>query len=149
MLDAKVEIRVRAVIHDEAERVLCIQHRRKGRSYWTLPGGGPRENERLDEALAREVSEETGYVARIGDLIGVGEVRAITGKAPRVVIFFRATIVSQRQPTPTLREQLDVVEWWTGEQINHQLFHPRRALELFSNWVSQPVYLGDITDEME
>ncbi len=49
---------VRAVVLDQADRVLLIEH-----SYaagWQLPGGGVQAGETIREALARELKEEAG-----------------------------------------------------------------------------------------
>lgn len=36
-----------------------VRHVHRGRDYWTLPGGGVKEDETLREAVVREVLEET------------------------------------------------------------------------------------------
>ena len=48
---------------------------------WTLPGGGIVHGESPVAAVAREVLEETGFVAEIGELIGVHD-EHFTGTAP-------------------------------------------------------------------
>ena len=44
-----------------------------GAEYYALPGGGQRPFESMEEALAREVLEETGLTARAGRLLAVAE----------------------------------------------------------------------------
>ena len=55
-----------AAIQDEAGRFLAIRRRDNGR--WELPGGIVEPGERLEDALVREVVEETGYLVRHGDI---------------------------------------------------------------------------------
>jgi 8-oxo-dGTP diphosphatase len=48
---------------------------------WTLPGGGLLHGETPGDAVAREVLEETGLAAEVGDLLGVHD-EHFTGTAP-------------------------------------------------------------------
>lgn len=62
-------IGVFAAIFDEQGRILCVK-----RNYppftWTTPGGGMEYGESLDQAVEREVREETGYIVRAKRLLG-------------------------------------------------------------------------------
>lgn len=65
-------IRVAAycVIIDEG-RMLLSHWNENGKSGWTLPGGGIDPYEDPADAAIREVFEETGYHAELGELLGV------------------------------------------------------------------------------
>lgn len=52
----------RAVLVDPEERVLLAQHTIPEGEVWVAPGGGVEGEESHDEALARELHEETGLV---------------------------------------------------------------------------------------
>ena len=58
-----------AVVADTSGRILCQKRRDFGR--WGLPGGVIEVGEDVEECARREVAEETGVVADIGDLVGV------------------------------------------------------------------------------
>jgi len=62
---------VGAVVHDAAGRLLLV---RRGhdphRGRWSLPGGRVEEGESPEEAVEREVREETGLVVRAGAPVG-------------------------------------------------------------------------------
>lgn len=66
--DARFRVAVSALIFED-EQVL-LAHRRDI-DWWNLPGGGMEAGETVDEALRREVHEETGLVVEIERLIGV------------------------------------------------------------------------------
>ncbi len=55
-----VTLGVQGIIVDEASRVLLIRH--GYRPGWHFPGGGVERGEEIEDALAREVFEETGAI---------------------------------------------------------------------------------------
>jgi 8-oxo-dGTP diphosphatase len=52
------------------EKQILLGHRRDI-DWWNLPGGGMESGETVDEALCREVREETGLEVKVERLIGV------------------------------------------------------------------------------
>ncbi len=56
---ARTGIRASAIIIRN-EKILLIHRKKDGKEYWVFPGGGIEDNETWDEALIREVKEETG-----------------------------------------------------------------------------------------
>ena len=112
---------------------------------WTLPGGGLDHGESPADAVVREVAEETGLACRVGDLLGVHDVR-FTGVAPSgrtedfhgVHLVYAATVAAGAQPAVAQAGGTsDAVGWVpvaaieTGEVPVHDLVlfalrrHPR------------------------
>ena len=66
---AQFRIGVFALIFDEDQRVL-LAHRRDI-NWWNLPGGGMERGETVEDAVRREVREETGLEIEVKYLVGV------------------------------------------------------------------------------
>lgn len=60
-----------AVITDDDDRVLLARWTEGRRVAWTMPGGGLEAGEDPEDAVRREVREETGYSADSLELLGI------------------------------------------------------------------------------
>ncbi len=80
---------------------------------WTLPGGYAEHTETLDEAVVRELREETGIEARI---LGVVGVRSRWGEAGGgVLVIFRCELVSGEPQSDDY--EISAAEFFDAEQI--------------------------------
>jgi len=50
-------------------KILMVKYKKDRRTHWTLPGGGIRTNEQPEEAIVREVKEETGLMVDVSSLL--------------------------------------------------------------------------------
>lgn len=122
-----MDMRVAAycVITDEAGRLLLAHWNEGRRTGWTMPGGGLEAGEHPEDAARREVREETGYDAVVGELLGIDSrvipaARRITVGATDPLhalrIVYRARITGGRLRNET-DGSTDRAEWFTLEQV--------------------------------
>jgi ADP-ribose pyrophosphatase YjhB (NUDIX family) len=91
---------VGAVVHDAAGRLLLIRRGREpSRGLWSVPGGRVEPGETNEQAVEREVREETGLTVRAG--APVGHVTIPAADVVFDVVDFACTLVHpDEQPVP-------------------------------------------------
>lgn len=113
-----------ALIVDESERVLLAWYNGsfRGDACWTLPGGGVEYHESVEEAVVREVLEETGHQVVLDELLAVNSFtapgdldRPLPIKSVRVV--YLATITGGELGTLEVDGTTDYAEWLPLERI--------------------------------
>jgi 8-oxo-dGTP diphosphatase len=116
-----------ALIVDESERILLTWYNGTGRGEpcWTLPGGGVEYDESVDEAVIREVLEETGHRVVLHELLVVHSFTA-PGEPGRlrpfksVRIVYGATITGGSLGTLEVDGTTDYAEWLPLNQNGRQ-----------------------------
>lgn len=69
MADKNIRVRVAGILLNHKNELLLVNHKKNGRSYWLLPGGGVEHGESFAEALTREFMEELSIeIGSVGDL---------------------------------------------------------------------------------
>jgi ADP-ribose pyrophosphatase YjhB (NUDIX family) len=98
-------IGVFANIFDASGRVLCVRQN-YGARLWTQPGGGLEHGERPEDGLRREILEETGFTARIGDFIGIYH----NAYKDDLILAFAAEITGGNQMAPN--DEIAEIGWF-------------------------------------
>lgn len=124
----------------------------EGHVYYDLPGGGQQPYETMEDAVKREVLEETGYPIAIDRFAALAEEiyedDALRKQFPdythRIYHVFLAHLLDspRRDPTETDRNQR-ASEWHTLEEASSlPVLYPRGIGTLLSGVPEVPVYLG-------
>ncbi|MGY1804760.1 NUDIX domain-containing protein [Blastococcus sp. SYSU D00922] len=99
---------VGAVVVDDAGRLLLIRRGHDPHAgLWSLPGGRVEDGETLEQAVRREVLEETGLAVEVGEL--VGRVAIPAGAVVFDVADFRCTLQPAEQLPVAGDDASDVV----------------------------------------
>lgn len=110
-----------AVIHDEEKLLLCrlcdgLSHHGK----WTLPGGGLEFGETIEEAMVREVEEETGLHVVAKDLLSHhSRVSEFADKSLHIFQFLLGVEVVGGELRNEIGGSTDLVEWVSVDTIDH------------------------------
>jgi len=104
------------ILSDDRQNVLLVK--RRDVPVWTLPGGGIEKGENFEQAIIREIKEETGFTVEIKRLVGhyfpinkltketfLYEAKILGGKAStsdetREVQFFSVSKLPKMMPPP-------------------------------------------------
>jgi 8-oxo-dGTP diphosphatase len=113
---AQFRIGVSAVIFDEGRILLAL---RRDIDWWNLPGGGMELGETVDEALRREVYEETRLEVAIERLVGVYS----KPQKQEVVLTFRCHIVGG---VPTETEETRTCRYFAPNNLPSNLLPKHR-----------------------
>jgi 8-oxo-dGTP diphosphatase len=112
---------VAALIESHGKLLAC--QRRRGSSFelmWEFPGGKKRPDETLEEALARELSEELGVTAKIGPEVHRTQHRYAEMSEPIEIVFFAATAA----PADMRNIVFERIEWREPKTLPELNFLP-------------------------
>jgi 8-oxo-dGTP pyrophosphatase MutT (NUDIX family) len=145
--ELRIRPAARAVVVDPDDRVLLVRFEFPGRTLWATPGGGIEPGESPENAIRRELEEETGFIP--------AEIGPVVWTRLHIVPFIGGQWDGQREqyhlirtdaftPTPRLSwEQLNAeyvfeLRWWTQAELGEaaETFAPRRLPELVRSLIS-------------
>jgi ADP-ribose pyrophosphatase YjhB (NUDIX family) len=139
MSELRLRDAVRGVVVDTDERVLLVQFEFPNWVGWATPGGGVGPGESDEEALRRELAEETGLERfELGPLVWTRthlfELGDWDGQVERYYVVATPTFAPAPQLTweQLSAEYVTAVRWWTLAELEatDAQFAPRRLPDL-------------------
>jgi 8-oxo-dGTP diphosphatase len=113
-----------AVVSDEAGRVLLLRHVLRQGSGWGIPGGFLNAGEQPEEAIRRELREETGLEL---DGVELAFVRSLPN-VRQVEVIFRGRMASAAVGGVTKNFEVDRAEWFARDALPEGLGRDQRRL---------------------
>jgi 8-oxo-dGTP diphosphatase len=113
-----------AVVCDERGRVLLLRHVLRKGSGWGVPGGFMEPGEQPEEAIRRELREETGLELERVELVFVRALRGVR----QVEIIFRAEMKSGALAGVEKGFEIDRAEWFAVDSLPEGLSQDQRRV---------------------
>lgn len=158
MSELRLRVATRAIVLDEADRVLLVRFSSPNREIWLTTGGGVEAGETDEEAVRRELLEEAGLVEfELGPLVWTRTVRQSLegGRWDGQTERFYLVRTQSFEPAPALswdelrEEGMTAVRWWTLDELEaaETLFAPRRLPSLLRELIgrsppAEPIDVG-------
>jgi 8-oxo-dGTP diphosphatase len=113
-----------AVVSDERGRVLLLKHVLRKGSGWGVPGGFLKSGEQPEDAIRRELREETGLEL---DSVELAFIRTLGG-VRQVEIIFRATMKSEALSRVEKGFEIDRAEWFETDSLPRSVGEDQRRI---------------------
>ncbi|MDO6449200.1 NUDIX hydrolase [Oceanobacillus profundus] len=111
-----------ALIYDEDKKKILMVNNRGGG--WTLPGGAVEQGETLEQAVIREVKEETSLTIEAGEIIAVNEAIFEEKGHHALFITFKAKVI-EGEILIIDKDEISKIEWVDIQRANELMpYHP-------------------------
>jgi ADP-ribose pyrophosphatase YjhB (NUDIX family) len=113
-----------AVVRDERGRVLLLRHTMRKGSGWGIPGGFMLAGEQPEDAVRRELREETGLELEAVELAFVRTLKSVR----QVEVVFRGRLRAEAIKAIEKSFEIDGAEWFAADALPHGLSEDQRRV---------------------
>ena len=142
-MSEQIEIRVAGILIHQG-KILLAEHEKAGQSYWVIPGGRVKFGETLQEALLREMNEETGLEVEVGGRIFVNDF--VQEKRQVLNIYFEVSLKEGLAKWRKKRDgRLRRTEFFSPEELKKITLKPEikpEILQILAGKWPEDIYLG-------
>jgi 8-oxo-dGTP diphosphatase len=117
----RFQVTAGAVVTNEEGRVLLLKHIFRPGSGWGIPGGFLEKNEQPEEAIRRELREETGLELESCEIAFIRSLRNIS----RIEIIYRCHARGEAAPRDY---EIKSAEWFALDRLPSELSRDQRLL---------------------
>lgn len=121
LINTKFLVGVVGVIFDAQGRVLLAHHTYRRRIPWGLPGGWIGGTERVEEALTRELREETGFTIEVAEILHAGSGH----RRPQIDLYY---LCNYREGEFLPNAEIDALRFFALTELPEPLLPPQRAV---------------------
>ena len=143
-------VRVAGIII-ENNKILLIEHLKKNKKYWLVPGGGVDWGESTAEALIREYKEETNLDITVEKFLFLSETIAPDKKKHVINLYFQIKIIKNSIYNMKLGDERNLTDlkFITKEEIENIKLYPNIKTQLIQLLNEEKIapYLGLLWDK--
>lgn len=126
----RVDVVYGLIYNEMEEKVLMVQNIGAG---WTLPGGAVEIGETLEQAVIREVMEETGLIVEIEKLVAINEAFFEQKNEHVLFITFKVNVL-EGECSIQDKEEIGEIKWMDLRTANILMpYHPNGVESLLNS----------------